>query len=63
MCDDLTATVAELRALGAEFEGDVVDQQWGATIQLVVPGARTMTLYQPRYDPPALARTDLEAMW
>ena len=63
ICDDLAATVAELRGRGAEFEGDVTDQQWGSTIQLVVPGAGTMTLYQPTYDPPALGSSDLEAMW
>jgi catechol 2,3-dioxygenase-like lactoylglutathione lyase family enzyme len=63
MCDDLASTVAELRGRGAEFEGEVTEQQWGSTIQLVVPGAGTMTLYQPKYDPPALGRSDLEAMW
>ncbi|NYG06584.1 catechol 2,3-dioxygenase-like lactoylglutathione lyase family enzyme [Phycicoccus badiiscoriae] len=63
MCDDLAATVAELRGRGAEFDGDVVEQRWGSTIQLVVPGAGTMTLYQPAYDPPALGHPDLEAMW
>ena len=57
MCDDLAATVEELRARGAEFEGDVVEQPWGHTIRLLVPGAAAMTLYEPRYDPPAT--TDL----
>lgn len=54
MCDDLTLTCAEIAARGAEFDGEVVEQPWGATIQVKVPGARTITLYQPRYDPPAL---------
>ena len=27
MCDDLAATMAELRGRGAEFEGDVVEQR------------------------------------
>jgi catechol 2,3-dioxygenase-like lactoylglutathione lyase family enzyme len=53
MCDDLDATMAQLRAKGAEFAGDVRDEGWGITIQLKVPGAQEMTLYQPRYDPPA----------
>ena len=53
MCDDLEATTAELRARGAEFDGDVVEQPWGTTIQLRIPGAGAMTLYQPTYDPPA----------
>jgi hypothetical protein len=54
MCDDLTQTCAEIAARGAEFDGEVVEQPWGATIQVKVPGARTIMLYQPRYDPPAL---------
>jgi catechol 2,3-dioxygenase-like lactoylglutathione lyase family enzyme len=53
MCDDLDATVAELTAKGAQFAGDVRDAGWGHTIQLKVPGAGEMTLYQPKYEPPA----------
>jgi catechol 2,3-dioxygenase-like lactoylglutathione lyase family enzyme len=63
LCDDLATTMAELEERGAEFEGGVTEQSWGTTVQLVVPGASTMTLYQPRYEPPALGRTELEAMW
>ena len=63
LCDDLEATMAELGERGAEFDGDVTEQSWGTTVQLVVPGAGTMTLYQPRHDPPALGRSELEAMW
>jgi hypothetical protein len=53
MCDDLSATVAELASRGAEFDGDVVEQPWGHTIALRVPGAGTITLFEPTYDPPA----------
>ncbi len=53
MCDDLEATMAELRAKGAEFEGELQQEPWGITTQLRIPGAGTMTLYQPTYDPPA----------
>jgi hypothetical protein len=53
MCDDLSTTVEELRGRGAEFDGDVVEQPWGHTIALVVPGAGTITLFEPTYDPPA----------
>jgi catechol 2,3-dioxygenase-like lactoylglutathione lyase family enzyme len=55
MCDDLEATIAELTAKGAEFAGDVEDQGWGRTIQLKVPGGGEMTLYEPKYDPPAIS--------
>ncbi len=53
-CDDLSATVAELGARGAEFDGDPAEQPWGTTVELRVPGARNLMLYQPKYDLPAL---------
>jgi catechol 2,3-dioxygenase-like lactoylglutathione lyase family enzyme len=53
MCDDLGKTMAELTAKGAAFMGDVQDQGWGITARLKVPGAGEITLYQPKYDPPA----------
>ena len=56
MCDDLDETMARLAAKGAEFVGDVGDQRWGRTVRLKVPGAGEMTLYQPKYDPPATSR-------
>lgn len=54
MCDDLASTMDELRGRGASFEGEVTEQPWGSTVQLVVPGAGTITLYQPKYPSPAL---------
>jgi hypothetical protein len=45
--------MAELTAKGAEFVGEVSDQGWGVTARLKVPGAGEITLYEPRYDPPA----------
>ena len=53
MCDDVEQTVAELTAKGAEFAGGFSDQGWGITTRMIVPGAGEMTLYQPKYDPPA----------
>jgi catechol 2,3-dioxygenase-like lactoylglutathione lyase family enzyme len=54
MCDDLAATMEELRGRGATFEGEVGEEPWGSTIELVVPGAGTITLYQPKYASPAI---------
>lgn len=53
VCDDLDATMAELRDRGAEFVGGVERRSWGRSARLKVPGAGEMTLYQPAYDPPA----------
>ncbi len=54
MCDDIEATVAELSAKGATFEGEARDQGFGLGATLVIPGAGTMLLYQPKH-PPAYA--------
>jgi hypothetical protein len=56
MCDDLESTVAELKARDAEFIGEIRDEGWGVTTRLKVPGAGEMTLYQPKYDPPATSQ-------
>jgi catechol 2,3-dioxygenase-like lactoylglutathione lyase family enzyme len=53
MCDDLETTMAELKAKGAVFVGGTIEEPWGITARLKVPGAGEMTLYQPKYDPPA----------
>jgi len=52
-CDDVDATVAELRAKGVEFDGDVVDRGWGRYVTMLVPGAGRMGLYQPTHRQPA----------
>jgi hypothetical protein len=56
MCDDLARTMTELEERGAEFEGGVVEQPWGHTVRVKVPGAGAITVYEPTYDPPALSR-------
>ena len=56
VCDDLEATMAELRERGAEFTREPRDDGFGLTTDLVVPGSsQTRMLYQPRYAPPALS--------
>jgi catechol 2,3-dioxygenase-like lactoylglutathione lyase family enzyme len=49
MCDDLEATIADLRAKGVEIEGDIEDQGFGRVSSIVVPGAGSMMLYEPRH--------------
>lgn len=49
MCDDLQATMSELKAKGVEFPGEVSDQGWGTVTTLRVPGAGEVGLYQPRH--------------
>jgi catechol 2,3-dioxygenase-like lactoylglutathione lyase family enzyme len=47
VCDDLDATIADLKGKGAEFSGDVEDYGFGACINLKVPAADDILLYQP----------------
>jgi hypothetical protein len=48
-CDDIEATVRELRARGVEFTGPIEDHGYGLVTHLRVPGAFEVQLYQPRY--------------
>jgi hypothetical protein len=52
MCDELRATIAELRAKGAEVSNEVTEQRWGLTTTLTVPGAGELHLYEPRHPSP-----------
>ncbi len=48
-CDDLEATVAELRGRGVTFDDDITDQGYGRTIHFTMPGDVKVELYQPLY--------------
>jgi hypothetical protein len=47
MCDDLDATVAELRDRGIHFRGERSTERWGHAITMVLPGDLDVLLYQP----------------
>jgi catechol 2,3-dioxygenase-like lactoylglutathione lyase family enzyme len=49
MCDDIEATVEELRAKGAQFRGPIEEHEYGRVIMVIVPGADDMQLYQPTH--------------
>ena len=49
VCDDITQTVAELKARGASFAREIRDDGYGLTTSLVVPGAGELVLYEPRH--------------
>ncbi len=49
MCDDLEATMADLRAKGIQFDGEPQDAGWGINIYMVLPGDLRVMLYQPRH--------------
>jgi hypothetical protein len=50
MCDDVRATMAELREKGIEFEDEAVDEGWGITTTMLLPGGAKLLLYEPRHE-------------
>ncbi len=49
ICDDIAATVAELRGRGAEFDGEPEDMGFGVGTHLRVPAAGRVLLYEVRH--------------
>jgi hypothetical protein len=57
MCDDIAATVADLRAQGITIEGEPEDEGWGIHVTLALPGGARVMLYEPRH-PVAIRRSE-----
>ena len=52
MCDDIHATLADLRARGAEVARDVSDQGWGLLAAIRLPDGAELAIYEPRHPSP-----------
>lgn len=52
MCDDISATVEELRGKGVGFKGDISDEGFGLVTALRLPGGSELSLYQPSHASP-----------
>ena len=48
-CEDIQATVVELKGRGVEFEGEVADAGFGLATRFTMPGGVRAQLYQPHY--------------
>jgi catechol 2,3-dioxygenase-like lactoylglutathione lyase family enzyme len=55
MCDDLSATMAELKSKGVR-SGPVREERWGTVTSLSLPGGGSVGLYQPKH-PRATSRS------
>ena len=49
ICDDLDATIDELRGKGVEFVGDSAEENFGRWIRMRLPGAVEVPLYEPKH--------------
>ena len=55
MCDDVYATVEEMKRKGVEFTRGVTEERWGLTTAFRLPGGGEMSLYEPRHPRPPQA--------
>jgi catechol 2,3-dioxygenase-like lactoylglutathione lyase family enzyme len=49
MCDDIKATVQELKDKGVEFNTPISEQRWGFLTSFKLPGGGEIGLYEPRH--------------
>ena len=49
ICDDIHATVRDLRAKGIEVAGEPVDHGYGITVMVTLPGGVEIQVYEPRH--------------
>jgi hypothetical protein len=55
MCDDIQATVKELRGKGIRIDSEPEDEGWGISTMMTLPGGVQVQLYQPRHPVAATA--------
>jgi predicted enzyme related to lactoylglutathione lyase len=49
MCDDIQATLADLRGKGVEVAQEVSDQGWGLLAAICLPDGSELGIYEPRH--------------
>ena len=49
MCDDIAATVKELKRKGVEVTRPIEDVRWGLVTAIKVPGGADLGVYQPKH--------------
>jgi predicted enzyme related to lactoylglutathione lyase len=55
MCDNIQATLSELRDKGVEVARDVSDQGWGLLAAIRLPDGSELPVYEPRHPSPLRA--------
>jgi catechol 2,3-dioxygenase-like lactoylglutathione lyase family enzyme len=49
MCDDITATIEQLKSKGVDVKGEPLDEGWGISTTLALPGGVEIMLYELRH--------------
>lgn len=57
MCDDIRATVKDLKSKGVEFTQPIQDAGFGLMTSLRIPGGSELGIYEPKHPSPEPART------
>jgi catechol 2,3-dioxygenase-like lactoylglutathione lyase family enzyme len=52
MCDDIEATLADLRSKGVEIAREPSDQGWGVLAAIRLPDGEELPIYEPRHPSP-----------
>jgi catechol 2,3-dioxygenase-like lactoylglutathione lyase family enzyme len=52
MCDDLDATLEELKRRGASVSAETSEQSWGRLRSIRLPGGGELGIYQPKHPSP-----------
>ena len=52
MCDDIHATLADLKRRGAEIAREPADQGWGILAAIRLPDGEELPVYEPRHPSP-----------
>jgi catechol 2,3-dioxygenase-like lactoylglutathione lyase family enzyme len=52
MCDDIRATVEDLKAKGVEFSTEISDEGFGLMTALRLPDGSELAIYEPRHPSP-----------
>ena len=58
ICDDMDATIEQLRANGVEFRGEPEDMGWAVVTVMVLPGGVDAPLVEPPENPPSQRRRE-----
>jgi predicted enzyme related to lactoylglutathione lyase len=53
MCDDLEATLAELKRRGAQVNEEISQQRWGRLASFRLPGGGELSIYEAHHPRPA----------